>query len=279
MQKQLNDLFIKELINCYQEVFLAFMVADNELSIISENTMGLFGMQKDLFFDVDQWHTFIHPYDLEACFNFAQAKSDISTRYLTFRIRLADGKYRPVIQKRIDFKNDSTGINVQLYVFFTEKVNNSVEKGFGQISYQRYQTLVDSIDNIIFQTDKDGCIRFLNQRWSSVMGYEISEVLGKPLINYTDVDDYGKTVEIFDQMANNVNETYHAELLLVGKARKRVWVKLYAITMKDETGSIVGISGTLQDITLDKQNRILLDMLVETINQQNEAPGQEKQLA
>ncbi|MBX2865081.1 MAG: PAS domain S-box protein [Leptolyngbyaceae cyanobacterium MAG.088] len=51
-------------------------------------------------------------------------------------------------------------------------------------SERRYRELVESLREIVFECDLDGCFVFLNKAWTEILGYSIQESLGQSLEDF-----------------------------------------------------------------------------------------------
>ena len=138
--------------------------------------------------------------------------------------------------------------------------NQIVSSGLAS-SFFGYKNLVDSINDVVFQTDTEGNWSFLNNSWCRIMEYEVDEVLGKPFFNYLHPDDVVKNYMLFKPLIEGHKSYCSHEIRYIKKSGKAIWLKVFAILLKDEVGNVLGTSGTLQDITSDKQNRDMIELL------------------
>ncbi|MET3112847.1 PAS domain S-box-containing protein [Pedobacter sp. CG_S7] len=135
-----------------------------------------------------------------------------------------------------------------------------------QLNYKRYKNLIDNLDDVVFQTDEMGNWIFLNHSWERIMGYEISEVIGKPFYNFLHPDDVERNFELLEPLIRGEKTSSSHEIRYLHKSGEIVFVKAFSILVKDENGAIIGTSGTLQDITMDMQNRNMVKLLSNNIN-------------
>lgn len=140
-------------------------------------------------------------------------------------------------------------------------MEQSILQNTPPFSHFGYKNLVDSINDIVFQTDTEGNWSFLNNSWTRVMEFDIDEVVGKPFFNYLHPDDVVKNFMLFKPLIEGEKSYCSHEIRYVKKSGKAIWVKVFAILLKDEFGNVLGTSGTLQDITNDKKNRDMIELL------------------
>jgi PAS domain S-box-containing protein len=132
---------------------------------------------------------------------------------------------------------------------------------------------VETANAPIFGIDPQGMVNEWNQMAETITGFTKSEVLGKNLVTEIIAKEYKKSVkEVFDRALLGT-ETANFELPLYTKADNRVEVLLNATTRRSVDGSIIGVIGVGQDITLAKtaqaqseQTALELRQFVETAN-------------
>jgi PAS domain-containing protein len=56
-------------------------------------------------------------------------------------------------------------------------------------SKNKYNFLVDQINEVVFQTDRFGNLKFLNKAWTDITGFSIQESIGKNFLSYIHPDD------------------------------------------------------------------------------------------
>lgn len=118
-----------------------------------------------------------------------------------------------------------------------------------QRSEERYRSVVNNVQDIIFQTDKNLRLMFLNPAWQQLMEYSAEESLGTLFTDYicvpnrADLDNYCKP--LFERERPFCRH----EIRFCTKHGTIRWMDVYASLTLDEYGNISGISGTLTDIT------------------------------
>jgi PAS domain S-box-containing protein len=126
-------------------------------------------------------------------------------------------------------------------------------------SRARYKALVDNVNDIIFQTDETGTILFANPSWEHVTGCPVSAVVGERLHAFVAPDD----VSVIDRCIHALRFQQAAEcrhdVRLGCEGGTTRWVQLYARASHDEQGNVIGLFGTLHDVT---ERRLYEDALV-----------------
>jgi PAS domain S-box-containing protein len=89
---------------------------------------------------------------------------------------------------------------------------------------QRFRQLVENATDIIYTTDREGLIDYINEVASDYTGYSIDELLGK---NYKFLvrEDFKKKIDVYykEQVKNKTRESY-LELPFVTKSGQTLWV-------------------------------------------------------
>jgi len=134
-----------------------------------------------------------------------------------------------------------------------------------QAGEEKYLKVIDSVNDIIFQTDAVGNWSFLNKSWERVMEYTVEECIGKPFFNYLFPEDIARNQELFAPLINGIKAYCNHEIRYVTKSGTIKWVNVYAVLLKDDSGNIIGTSGTLQDINQQKRSTDLLNLVSNNI--------------
>ncbi|MBF0125604.1 MAG: CHASE domain-containing protein [Magnetococcales bacterium] len=117
----------------------------------------------------------------------------------------------------------------------------------------RYRRMVENIKDVIFQLDLQGNWRFLNPAWEEVSGHTVQDSLGSHFIDYLHPDDRTRAGERFRQLIDGTQTSLRDAFNGLHHSGRPVWVEVYAVLQSDEEGRTLGVSGTLRDITLQKQ--------------------------
>jgi PAS domain S-box-containing protein len=116
-------------------------------------------------------------------------------------------------------------------------------------SKDRYQSLVNSLRDVIFQIDAQGLWTFLNPAWTAITGFSLEESIGKHVMDFVHPDDHHIRSEVrsrlFEQRQNNIQ----MEIRFVTKAGDERWLEVHARLAESPSGKALGLSGTLTDIT------------------------------
>ena len=113
---------------------------------------------------------------------------------------------------------------------------------------RRYQDLVETSQDLIWQSDAQGRYTYLNPAWEATCGYRIEEMLGKTLSDFQSPATAERdTRELTRLMRAGTVNGY--ETICIGKSGRPIHLALYARPVCDEHGQVTGTRGTAHDIT------------------------------
>ena len=145
-------------------------------------------------------------------------------------------------------KGDSERINKELQEHIKER--KFAEERI-RASEQRLSAIFDSMQDTIYQTDIDGAMLWVTPSIRQLLGYSPDEVLEKNLryfyVNETDHEAFRHALDI------NYGRLQHYETQLLHKDGAHIWISENSHYKYGVNGEIVGIEGTIRDITALKQ--------------------------
>ncbi len=121
-------------------------------------------------------------------------------------------------------------------------------------SKELYHSLVETSQDLIWQCDTEGRYTYLNLAWEQVFGYELDEMIGNKFSDFQTFEDAALGLREHDRLMEG-NSVKSFEATHIGKSGNKIYLVFNALFISDETGNIVGTSGTAYDIT----NRKLLE--------------------
>ena len=120
---------------------------------------------------------------------------------------------------------------------------------------ERYRVLVDNLSTVVFQVDRDLRWTFLNAAWETVTGRSPAESIGQPVTGQMVSEDTGDCVAMLESLMNGSQSVGEQLVRFRCTAGNCHWLELRAIPMLDRGGAVVGVSGTLADVT----SRVLVE--------------------
>jgi PAS domain S-box-containing protein len=116
-------------------------------------------------------------------------------------------------------------------------------------SREQYKLVVDSIKEVIFQTDSSGVWTFLNPAWTEITGYTIEESIGTNFLDYIHPEDQEKNKEYFMDLIQGKKDYCRHSIRYIIKDGSFRWIEVFARLVLNEEKIYIGTSGTLNDIT------------------------------
>ncbi|NJN76064.1 MAG: response regulator [Synechococcaceae cyanobacterium RL_1_2] len=135
----------------------------------------------------------------------------------------------------------------------------------------KYRSLVDNLNEVIFQTDLEGNITFLNPAWSNISQYSLPQSLNKSFVDFIYPPDREIHQRNFDKIKHGVKGDCRYAVRYIRKDNSIGWIEIYMNLMYRYNNSILGVSGSLNDISDRKAREKYLE--VETITNQIFAEG------
>jgi two-component system sensor histidine kinase/response regulator len=127
--------------------------------------------------------------------------------------------------------------------------------------------ILNSLREVVFQTDLDGNWVYLNPAWQNITGFALEDTLGKPAMGFLHTEDQRSALpRVQDVLARR-------EPLLRQQMRFRTvrggwrWLEVFATRLESEERRTVGLSGSLIDITDQKLAQDQLIVSEERLNQ------------
>ena len=117
-------------------------------------------------------------------------------------------------------------------------------------------TIVENIDDIIFETDLQGKYTFLNSVWEKTTGYPVAESIGKNFTDFVDLLD----PSFLDAVNALKTGNYDAlnRVFKINTNKKSIWIKSRVQLLLDKNGNPTGFTGMYQDITTIKETELKL---------------------
>lgn len=128
-------------------------------------------------------------------------------------------------------------------------------------SQEQYRSVINSVKEVIFQTDAQGNWTFLNPAWTEITEFSIEESLGNSCWDYIHQPDRQLHLDLFQSLINRQQEYCRQEIRYLTKNGDIRWLEVFSRLTLAGDGSIKGTSGTLTDITERKLSE-------QTLNQQ-----------
>ena len=127
-----------------------------------------------------------------------------------------------------------------------------------QAEADRYRALVEDVKEVIFQIDRQGQWSFLNPAWTELTGFPIKDCLGRAFLSYLHPADNPRYLNMLTYAVDTGQAVFEGEFRIPTQTGDVKWVAAHQRIAFDEAGVVLGVSGTLSDITERKHNEIVL---------------------
>ncbi|GMT97585.1 hypothetical protein KH5H1_17040 [Corallococcus caeni] len=118
---------------------------------------------------------------------------------------------------------------------------------------RRFRQVIDTLQEVVFQTDTERNWVFLNPAWTEVTGFPVEESLGRSALDFVHPDDRERTLEVCKTLLTREREFVQHEVRYLTRDGGFRWVEVFARVTFDDTGALVGMAGTLNNITERKR--------------------------
>ncbi len=194
------------------------------------------------------WRELMHPDDQERA---QQALADhLAGRTPLFlldtRMRHRDGSYR-WIHVRGRALLDAHGLPVQVLGSNTDITEQKRIAEQLAASEAGYRAVVDHLSLVVFRTDDEGRITFLNHAWLDLTGVTNETALGQPLHAFFHPDDRTTVTGMFTQVEGQ--RSGRREMRVLNRTRTYRWAE---VEVRRLAAGGSGFTGTLTDVTRRK---------------------------
>lgn len=140
----------------------------------------------------------------------------------------------------------------------TKLLNRSQHKKLVK-SRKSYFELINNINDVVFRLDQSGVIKFINPVWKRVSGYSSQQSIGRNIFDFFDADFLPIIRQKLAHVWDGLVDEGELELKLRKKNGEFIWVKAFAKVLKNKSGEIKGVTGTIVDINKEKQIMLALE--------------------
>jgi len=126
-------------------------------------------------------------------------------------------------------------------------------------SDERTRSVLDSLNEVVFQTDPLGRFTFLNQAWATLTGFSCKEALGENLQDHVHPEDRRRSGAAFRALVERQRTSFRHEVRLATADGSSRWVEVRGQLTHGPDERLVGMSGTLTDVTETREAQALAE--------------------
>ena len=132
-------------------------------------------------------------------------------------------------------------------------------------SEEKFRRLVEDANDIIYSVSLDGRFTYISPQVKDILGYEASELLGKPctFIAYATEDNRILSTAL-KQIVQQGNQQTGIEFRGAQKQGGWCWLSANNSPIKNTTGHIIGCQGIVRDISVSKRREQAFQFIVES---------------
>lgn len=109
-------------------------------------------------------------------------------------------------------------------------------------------SLIDGLDDIVFQTDRSAALSFLNRAWKTVTALDTGDCVGKAFFDYVHPDEQALNREQFLMILQQGAASCRFETRLIGRDGRACWVDVRLRPRRGRHGEVNGVTGIMTDI-------------------------------
>jgi len=259
----------------YQIIFensstaIAVLEADSTVSMVNDAFCQMSGFSKEEILG-ESWITQMTPEESERLRSYNQGRlkviKDIPNNYeFIFYTPKGEKRYGLISASLVSADNKTI-------VAFTDITERKKAEEAQRISEERYRTLVEYANDIVYSITNDGTFNYVSPNWTERLGHELSEVLGHNFVEFVHPNDIQRLMGLIRQNFETAEKLSNVEYQIRHKDGQWRWHSSSSSPIQNEAGQVVSIIGIGHDITERKlaeqaklESEALLNTLVQTI--------------
>lgn len=140
----------------------------------------------------------------------------------------------------------STHLALQTEITEKEEVKTALIE-----SKEQYLSLVNSLQDVIFQRNLTGNWSFVNTAWTELTGFTVEETIGKHFSEFIHPEDRATCLDCIHPIVEN-DKSRQTQVRYLTKDGNYRWMDVHKQIIFNDKGETIGLSGTLRDITVQK---------------------------
>lgn len=235
-------LFANSIVNNGNSIVIASN-SEGKVVFVSDNVRELLGYTSDELMNEGWW-------DL----SYIEKSLALEVKKKVVSSLFSESTYKRKVRKK-----DGTFIWVQ---WQNKPFNNNTFVGIGQditelVSVQeKYETIIETAQDIIYKTDSKGIYTYINDYTEKIVGYKVSELLGKHFTFLIQKNYARKVAHFYLKNSNTLTNFETLEFPIQTKSGEIKWLSQNVTAERDKDNKLIGFSGIVRDITAIKKAEI-----------------------
>jgi PAS domain S-box-containing protein len=206
--------------------------------------------------DKRSYASVVHPVDLEKVRALVDSAIEQRRPFAAeYRLRARDGSTRWVLDKGQAVFNDRGELMHLTGVIINDTARHSAITALAR-SEARHRKLVENLSEVVWQSDTEARVTFVNRAWSEVSGLPPEELIGRRLFELIGKEDQAASVSAWSQLLSGRDEVVQWQARIRTASGELRWGEFTARLTLDPDGKPNGVAGLLSDI----HERRLLDV-------------------
>lgn len=126
-------------------------------------------------------------------------------------------------------------------------------------STRRHREVLESLHEVVFQTDLEGRVRLLNPAWTTISGLEQQACLGQPMGDFLLPEDRPRWSDCLQSLLVMGGGGRQLEVRLQTDGDRPCWVLASMRKLVSPDAGVIGVIGTLSDVTQQHEARLALE--------------------
>ncbi len=135
--------------------------------------------------------------------------------------------------------------NFELNQEFSEKTKLSEAM---EASEREHRSIINSVSDIIFETDARGTILFLNETWTKITGFELDRSIGRSVFDLIYIQDQDEQKQNFSELVKGQRSSYRSFTRLRTSEGTFRAVELAVSMIRHDKDNELRVVGTITDV-------------------------------
>ena len=246
-------LFANEIVNRGKSLVIAAKKS-GELTYCSESIQNILGYNHVEVLGMGFWELTEDPEFVGESYH----DTYMVDRMYTRKLKCKDGTYKYIQWVDKQFGED-------LFVGIGNDVTDQIN------IEHRYQNLIESATDLIFETDDDGKFTFINSFSCSLLEYDLTELMNMYYAELIREDYREQIVSHYQEEFKYLNDFSLLEFPILKKSGEEVWISQKVTIKRNDLNEIIGYSGIARDITMIRNLEVEKSQRQDKIKKYNNA--------
>ncbi len=122
-------------------------------------------------------------------------------------------------------------------------------------SEEQYRSLVENLTEVIFQTNLNHQLIFVNPAWNEITGISTDQAIGTNIKDYIILEDQQELDNLIEYLQEGLIDFSQTVVRMITAEGSIITVEIFARLRTGNYDEVVGLSGSMMDVTEREQNR------------------------